>query len=319
MATVLQSFLGQAGIKIETVIGTYRAPAAAQDFIFYTSVKVEDIIEDILDESFRGQAAKDQGFYPGFRSAKVTIQTPVAQAPTGHFLKGFLGQVADTGGGDPYTHTFTELDTAAPPTYTVTVYDATTGNARALVNCIVQRVHLTMSNKGLFTMEVILLGKFASTANAKPTAVFDTQPHYLPWQAALTLAGGASTKLIQWELTCEREVEPVFGFSGTQDLTAVSGGRLTAIGKGVFAPSDTTEIDLYRNNTQPVFSLLFTNTASHTLTVQMSKCAFSNGTVIDQTAPFIKVSANFRGINNTTDAGPVKFVLLNNLAAASYN
>lgn len=318
MATVIQSFLGQAGIKIETTPGTYRAPALAQDFLFYTSLKAEDMIEDNIDESFRGQAAKDQGFYPGFRSARITIQSPLAQFPSGYFFKGLLGTDTPTGAGDPFTHTFTELDTAAPPTFTVTVYDATTATARAFTNCMVQRWRITLADKGLVVTEAVLLGKF-DASQTKPTAVFDTSPHYVPYQAALTIAGGASTKLIQFEQIMEREVVPVFGFANTQDLSAVSGARIQVTGSMIFAPSDNTELDYYRVNTQPTVSLLLTNTLSHTLTLQMTKCAFINGTVLEQTGPYLRVNAKYRAIRNATDSGPTTAILLNAVAVAGYN
>lgn len=318
MAVVLQSFLGQAGIKIETTPGTYRAPTLAQDFLFYTTIKAEDMIEDNIDESFRGQAAKDQGFYPGFRSARITITSPLAQFPTGYFFKGLLGTDTPTGAGDPFTHTFTELDTGAPPTFTITVYDATLATARAFTNCVVQRFRITLANKGLAVMEAVLIGKF-DAAQTKPTAVFDTAPHYVPYQAGLTIAGGSSTKLIQFEQIMEREVEPVFGFSNSQDLTTVSGNRIQVTGTLIFAPADNTEIDYYRVNTQPSVVLLLTNTLSHTLTLQMTKCAFLNGTIVDQTGPFVRVSAKYRGIRNATDAGPTTAILLNAVSLTGYN
>lgn len=319
MATVIQSFQGQAGIKIETVAGTYRAPTLAQDFFFYTACKVEDLIEDNVDESFRGQAAADQGFYPGFRSARVTITQPFAQFPTGYLLKAFFGTDTATGAGDPFTHTYTELDTAAPATYTITVFDATTTNARAMVNCILQRLRFTLASKGLVVVEAVFLGKFDSTANAKPTAVYDTSPHYVPYQMAATINSVGSTKVTQWETICEREVEPVFGFSGTQDLTAVSGNRIRVTGSIIFAPADNTEADYYRLGTVVPISLLFTNTGGHTFTWQQTATRLINGTFIDQSGPYIRVNAKYRAIRNATDAGPATAILLNAVAVAGYN
>src|SRR5215475_13056627 len=219
MAVVIQSFLGQAGLKIETTPGTYRAPTAAQDFVFYVPIKVEDIIDDILDQSFRGQAARDQGYYGGFRSARITITQPVAQLSSGHFFKAWLGQVTDTGAGDPFTHTFTELDTAAPPTYSISTFDATIANTRAFTNCVLQRLTIKSGSRGLVTMEAVFLGKFDLTNQTKPTAVYDAAPHYVPFQGAPTIASVANTRMLDFQMVCEREVETVPAFSGTQDIT----------------------------------------------------------------------------------------------------
>src|SRR5215472_15298702 len=319
MAVVVQSFLGQAGWKIETTPGTYRAPTAAQDFAFYVPIKVEDIIDDILDQSFRGQAARDQGYYGGFRSARITITQPVAQLSSGHFFKAWLGQVTDTGAGDPFTHAFTELDSAAPPTYSISVFDATLTNTRAFTNCVLQKNTIKSGAKGLVTSESVWLGKFDVTTQAKPTAVYDTAPHYVPFQNAPTIAGAANTRVLDLQIVMEREVEVIPAFSGTQDITTVSGGRISVTGTMLFAPSDNTEIDQYRTNSQPTVSVLWTNTASHTLTIQMTKCAIINGSFLDQTAPFLKWNAKFQGINNTTDTGPAKVILLNSLASGAYN
>src|SRR5215472_3870534 len=318
MAVVVQSFLGQTGYKIETTAGTYRAPTAAQDFSFYTIVKVEDIIDDILDQSFRGQAARDQGYYGGFRSARITITQPLAQLNSGHIFKAWLGQVATTGGADPFTQTFTELD-AAPPTYSISVFDATITNTRAFTNCVLQKNTIKSGAKGLVTSESVWLGKFDVTTNAKPAAVYDTAPHYVPFEGAPTIAGSANTRMLDFQMIMEREVEVVPGFTGTQDISTVSGGRISVTGTMLFAPSDNTEIDQYRTNTQPTVSLLWTNTASHTLTIQMTKCAIINGSFLDQTAPFLKWNAKYQGINNATDTGPAKIVLLNSVGSGSYN
>ena len=319
MGTVLQSFLGQAGIKIETVAGTYRAPTLAQDFLFYTSIKLEDLIDDNVDESYRGQAAADQGFYPGFRSARVTITMPLAQFPTGYFLKAFFGTDTVTGAADPFTHTFTELDTAAPATYTISVFDATIANTRAVVNCVLQRLRITLAQKGLAVCEAVFLGKFDSTANAKPTAVYDTSPHYTPYICQPTINSISSNKLIQFETIAEREVEPVFGYNNSQDLTAVSGNRIRVTGSMIFAPTDNTEADYYRLGTVIPVSLLFTNTASHTFTWQMTAARLISGTFVDQSGPFVKVNAKYRAIRNATDAGPATAILLNAVAVAGYN
>lgn len=319
MGTVLQSFLGQAGIKIETVAGTYRAPSLAQDFLFYTSIKLEDIIDDNIDESFRGLAAADQGFYPGFRSARVTITSPLAQFPTGYLLKAFFGTDVATGAGDPFTHTFTELDTAAPATYTISVFDATIANTRAVVNCILQRLRITMAKTGLAVCEAVFLGKFDSTANAKPTAVYDTSPHYTPFIVQPTINSISSNKLIQFEVIGEREVEPVFGYNNSQDLTAVSGNRIRVTGSVIFAPTDNTEADYYRLGTVIPISMLWTNTGSHTLTWQMTASRLINGTFVDQSGPYVRVNAKYRAIYNATDAGPAKAILLNAVNTTGYN
>lgn len=313
---LIQTWQGQVGLAKETTWGTYTAPAAANQFVFHKSVKVEDIINDEPDESYQGVRSKTQGFYQGFRYAKVTMDFYVAQLNIGNFLMAFFGQDTKTGASDPFTHTFTELDTGAPPSYTISNYDATIATTRAVEGAYLQDLTLSYADKGLFMGNAVFLGKYVDVAQTKPTATYDTAPHYIPYQNALTLNGTSNAKLVALKLQFHQDVIPQFGASGTQDVTAFSVGTIDVTGDLTFDSTDNTEIQLYRANTQGAFSALFTNTASHTLTLQMTKCAFKNGTIIDQSAAYAKVTAKIEGIRNTTDAGMAKVVLLNSLSTA---
>ena len=313
---LIQTWQGQVGIAKETTQFTYAAPSAAHQFIFHKQVKVEDIINDEPDESYQGVRSKTQGFYQGFRYAKVTIDFYVAQLNVGNFLMAWYGTDTKTGAADPFTHTFTEND-ATPPSYTISNFDNTITNTRAVEGAMLQDLTLSYSEgKGLFMGNAVFLGKYADVAQTKPTATYDTSPHYIPYQNALTLNGVSNAHLVAMKLQWHQDLTPQFGASGTQDVTAFSTGPITTTGDLTFNVVDGTEINLYRGNTQGAFSALFTNTASHTLTIQMTKCAFKNGTVIDQSAAMAKVSAKIEGIRNTTDAGASKVVLLNNYNTA---
>jgi hypothetical protein len=50
----------------------------------------------------------------------------------------------------------------------------------------------------------------------------------------------------------------------------------------------------------------------------MSKLAFSNGSGLMQDKPYIRAAMKAKGIHNATDTGPIKVVLLNNIATGSY-
>ena len=312
---LIQTWQGQVGLKKETTWGTYAAPSAAQEFVFHKQVKVEDIINDEPDESYQGVRSKTQGFYQGFRYARVTMDFYVAQLNIGQFLNAFFGLDTKTGAGDPFTHTFTEQD-STPPSYTISNYDATIATTRAVEGAYLQDLTLSYADKGLFMGNAVWLGKYVDVAQTKPTATYDTTPHYIPYQNALTLNGTSNAHLVAMKLVFHQDVTPQFGAAGTQDVTAFSVGSATVTGDLTFNVIDNTEIQLYRANTQGAFSALFTNTASHTLTFQMTKCAFKNGTIIDQSADLAKVTAKIEGIRNTTDAGMAKVVLLNTLSTA---
>jgi hypothetical protein len=314
-APLVQTWQGQVGIAKETTWGTYAAPSTSAQFVRHKLVKVEDIIADEKDLSYQGVRSRTQGFYPGFRYAKVTIDFYVDQLASGQFFMAFFGTDTKTGAGDPYTHTFSELD-AAPASYTISNFDATISNTRAVTGAYLQKLSITYAEKGLVMGQAVFLGKYVSTANAKPSATYDTSPVYIPYQNALTLNGSANAHLTAMKLNFDQDIVPQFGAAGTQDVTAFSTGTMEITGDLTFASIDNTEIDLFRSNTQGAFSALFTNTASHTLTFQISKCAFSNGTAIDQNSPYAKTVAKFIAARNTTDAGPGKVILLNSLSTA---
>ena len=313
---VIQTFVSQLGIKKESTPGTYVAPSTTQDFMYGVTVKLEDIIFSNLDESYQGVAAKTIGFFPGFRYAKITIEGPFSQLASGNLLMAAMGTDNKTGAGDPFTHTITLLNTGAAPSYSISWFDGSIATTRAVENAYLQELNLSYATQGLFKNQAVFIGKYVDVAQTKPTATYDTAPHYIPYENALTLNSVANGRLITFDMKIAREVEPIFGSTGTQDISAISQGRMTVKGKLGFVVVDATDINYYRNNTQPTFSALLTNTASHTLTIQMTKCAFDNGTVIDYGSPYEKVMANYEGVYNATDGGPVKFVLLNALSTA---
>ena len=315
---MIQTFQSFWGIKRETTVGTYNAPALAQDFMFVTLGLLEFLIEDNVDESYQGIAAKEAGFYPGWRYGRVTIEGPVSQLPMPHLWRAALGNIATTGAGDPFTQTITAR-TAQGPSYTLVNFDGTQAPAWSVQNARLQSLEVRyVENKGMFTYKAVFLGKYP-VSQTKPSSTFDTAPQYVPYENALTLGGSANGKMVAMTLKIDNECEPVPGSTGTQDVNDISQGRITTVAlDAIFAPIDLTELNFFLNNSQPVFSALFTNTASHTLTLQMSKLAFANGTRVTQDKPYIRAAVKAKGIQNATDTGPIKVIHLNSIAAGGY-
>ena len=308
-------------MKRETPPGTYVAPAAAQDFLFVNLGRIENLIEDNVDESYQAIAAKESGLYPGFRYARVTMDGYVAQASIGHLFRAALGAISESGTVDPFTHNFTAR-TSQGPAYSLVNFDNTQASAWAVTNARCQSLTLKYAEaKGMFSFNAVFLGKYQAS-QSKPTATYDnlvTAPHYIPYQNALTLNGAADGRLIAMTLKIDNECEPLFGATGNQDPVDISQGRITTVGlDAIFEVVDLTDINFFYNNTQPIWSAVFTNTASHTLTIQMSKLAFSNGSGIMQDKPYIRAVMKAKGLHNATDSGPVKFILLNNIATSAY-
>jgi hypothetical protein len=302
-STVIQTAQQFWGLKRETTPGTYAAPSAAQDFLFVTSGQIEDIVEDVYDESNQASYAKQQGFYQGIQQAKVTLKGRVAQASSGHLFRAALGAISESGAGDPYTHNFT-LRAAQGPSYSIVNFDGTIANVRAVKMARCQSLKLSYSNVQKFTQ-------------TKMSTTFDTSLHYMAWQGALTYGGAATDRLLSMTLHIDNEVAAVPGSSGTQAINDVSQNQCTAMLDLLFRPTDGTEYALYRANTQQAFSLVFTQ-AAHTLTLQVTKLALPNGAKLIQTGKYVTLQAKGAGINNATDGGPAKIILLSAIATGAY-
>lgn len=313
---VVQTALSFWGIKRETTAGTYAAPAAAQDFLFVTEGSIEELVEDVFDESYQASFAKQMGYYQGVQSAKVTLKGPVAQAPSGHLFRAALGATSESGAADPFTHNYT-LRSAQGPSYTIVCYDATITNVRAVEMARLQSLKLNYSKvQGLLMYEAVFLGKWGDVAQTKPTATFDTANHYMAWQGAVTY-GTTNGRLLSLSWNLDNETEVVPGSTGTQAINDVSQNRCTVGLDLTFANVDSTEYNLFRANTQQAFSIVFTQ-GTHTLTLQTSKVALGNGTKNIIAGGYVTTQAQGHAVNNTTDTGPAKVILINAIATASY-
>jgi hypothetical protein len=305
------------GLKRETTPGTYAAPSAAQDFLFVTSGQIEDIVEDVYDESNQGSYAKQQGYYQGVQQAKVTLKGHVAQASSGHLFRAAMGAISESGAGDPYTHNFL-LRSAPGPTYSIIDFDGTISNVRAVKMARCQSLKVSYSNVQKFLdFEAVFIGIWTDVAQTKMSATFDAALHYLAWQGALTYGGAATDRLLSMTLHIDNEVGAVPGSSGSQAINDVYQNQCSVLLDLLFRPTDGTEYALYRANTQQAFSLLFTQ-AAHSLTLQVAKLALPNGAKLIQTGKYVTLQAKGAGINNATDAGPAKIILLNAIATGSY-
>lgn len=320
---LIPSWISFFGVGKEATPGTGVVPQV------YWSAKAKwtDIYEELIDEGYRGNAGADQVFYQGVRQA--TFDIPAAEFypdDWGHILMSIMGQ--DTiSGANPYTHIIGAAS-GLPPSYSITDHTSATagGLSRRLVQCYTKKLDLKWVDNGKFTASANIIGR-ASATQAKPTAAFSALNPLIPWQGALTLNSLANNKLREVNIAIERlGTEMVFGSAGTQDPAYGFAGALRVTGTGILAINDTTlENDwlLYANNTQGNFSLLLTVNSNLTLTIQMTKCAFTKGTFISREQQYLRVPFSFKAISNTTDisaggstASPILFTLKNAVTPA---
>jgi hypothetical protein len=310
-----QTALIQVGLARETTWGT---PVASTTFFPIKAPKgFVPNYDQIDDDSFRNNLSDIQGSYQGVGRTQFDLPDMLFYPNASGFLPfAMLGADAISGAG-PYTHVLTLLNSGQPTSWTLTKFDNLIATARRISGAYFNEVTMRFANPGKFTIGAKGIGKIADTA-AKPAASFDAAPIFLPWQAALTLSG-ANTKLVDMEVSLKRGVDLIFGMNNTQDATQASVDQLSVTGKMTFVPTDDTEKGYYTSHTQPAASVLFTSGAN-TLTLQMTKCTFTDPVDIDPGSPYEKLSMSFKGVANATDAGtgnsPIKVTLVNTQATA---
>jgi tail tube protein len=268
--------------------------------------------EDLIDDSYRNNASDEQQYLQGVGMTNFdTGEIKVYADDSIHFIAGLLGVDTQTGAG-PWTHTLTLLNTGDPVSYTMVLFDNLIATARRIVGAQISELAIKWSTKGWLTFQAKGVGKIADTV-AKPTEAFSAANPYRGWQLVPSV-GGANTKMEEGEITIRRQIDPVFGAAGTQDMNQRSIDSLHVEGAYTFASTDDSEKTLYTASTQPASSLVFTD-GTNTLTFQMTKTAFSKGSDIDRSAYYSRVRLPFHAIANSTDAGtgnsPLKVVAVN--------
>lgn len=311
----LQTWLTQLGLAKETTWGTAVAPTTADQFIPVLNPKLSDEIEPIYDRGLRSRASLDQAWYQGFRMQHYTFESQFYPDVCGNWLMGMFG--AD-GWSSGTTHPFTVLNTALPPSYTIQDFYGIGGsNTRSMAGCYFDSITMSGTNTGPLKASVSLIGKSTALV-AKPTAVYTSAAPFLTWQNAVTLNSVANLKLIAFDITFKRPVEPIFAV-GVQDPSASNAGQLEVAGKLTFAPTDDTEYLLYITTAQAAFPMTFLFTSgANTLTIQMTKVQFEKPTTLDRGTPYLKVLASFRAIDNATDGGAAKVTLVGGKSGAAY-
>jgi hypothetical protein len=219
-----------------------------------------------------------------------------------------------------HQHQINALNTGAPPSYTVAKYDAlNTTLARTVAGVYFEEATVKFSNPGKMTIAVKGKGKMGTNVT-KTTAVYSTEPFYVPWQCAFTIASVANARVTDMEFTLKAAANQVFGMNGTQQPTAAVADQLSITGKLTAVPDDYTEYNYYLQNTQPPISMLFDNGYTQTV-FQFSKAAFTDPVTLDHSGNMSMISAAFEAISNSTDAvgasgnSPMKAILRNNQSA----
>ena len=310
------------GVGKETTPGTGVVPT---HYIPVTDdPEFTDVIEYLHDEGMRGSAVKSYGVVPGPKNGEFTLKGNVDLKTIGFPLASVLPDVATTGAGAPFTHTFSLLNTGTgqPKGYSYTDFNGTQARRHEFSVC--DELTFTFDAEGLLEFEASHLSQASATV-ATPTASYSTYTPIANWKACATIGGSASLEIQEGEVTISREVELIRTLNcGSSDPYSIFSGVCMVEGKLTFVMEDEDELLRYLNNTQPILNLLFEHTAStDSLQLHMNKAAYTVGAV-KRGEEFVQIEVEFYAVANSTDAGaslglsPIKVTLLNTDPAATY-
>lgn len=300
---VARSWLGFAK---ETTWGTAVAPSK---YVPVDEFSAKDEIARILDEGKRGIGVKDFGAFPGLKSATLRYSGAFYPDVPPWFILGILGAVTTTGTSPNFTHNFTFAE--SPPSFTIHDYNGI--DQRQFAGAVVESLELAFAVEEALRWTVSLRSKASSTATpATPT--FGTTSPFLAWQATLTVAAQSNARLSGFEMTMRREAIVRHTASGSRDPSKISGQPLEVTGRMTFFMDSLDEYDKFAQMTMPAVSLKLTQNANTEIEILMSKCDFEDAT-IDRGREEVMIEVPFRAHYNTTDSGPCKITVKNQVAS----
>lgn len=303
------SYNSRMGLAKETVWGT--AMTAPTVWCPFKTLKSEDDVKRVIDSGKRGNLTKDFASYAGIQSSKADLEADVYPDTFGNFLMGLFGQDNVTG-ASPYTHTF-KLSANQPPSYTLFDYDGI--NERVYAGAMVQELGLKFTSEGDLSKSVKYMCKASAVGGSVHTPTFTTVSPFIGYQAAINIAGSANTRVIGGDINFKRALKFTYGANNSVNPTKLNAGTVEITGKFDFEVDDYTELNYYLNNTQPIVSVSFTS-GTNVLTITMSKCDLEKIQGLDRSQDVVRVSANVRGLYNTTDGGPGAVTLVNTQSTA---
>lgn len=217
------------------------------------------------------------------------------------------------------THTFKQSPSAAKATYSLTVYDTSTGTPTlGYVGAAFSEVGIKIDPKGAVSL-TSKLKALPGVSQSTPTPSYTALPPVLGWQWAMTNAGGSSTRGLTFDLSLKRAVEAIHSSNGVQAPREIFQGALDADGtyKAIF--ENLTDLNLFTNYTQTPTTATLLQPAvfgGASLALTMSQSGWFKGKR-DLASAYVQASFSLAGIYNATDAGSVSAVL-KNFQTASY-
>lgn len=311
MVQAIDTSLSHLGLAKEATRGTALNPTM---WLPVKNPKPDDLTDWVVDDNLRGIPSKDFGQYKNRQHSTFEFEGNFYPDYPPVLFNAIMGSLDTTGSASPYTHTFTLNNTAQPPTYTISDYDGI--DLRQFAGCVLEELQLKYAPDGALTYTAKWAGH-ASVTGTVGTPTFGTVNPLLGFNCSAKLGGSADANLLGWDITMKRKLDQIFAANSSKDPAATFLGALEVTGKATFLMTDTTELDEYLNDSQPVFDITLSQSASESLEILMSQCAFNKATV-NRSKEYVELDTDFRAIYNATDGGPCQVIAINGQDGTNY-
>ncbi len=302
--------LSHLGLAIETTPGT---PVPSTGWVPVLTFKPQDVLKYLEDTGYRGQPVEDYGEYLGVTSSTYEIDGDCFPGSIGNFLEAILGGLDTvTGSVAPYTHSIATA--ASGPSYTISDYYV--AGARQWPGSRCERLQLKFSAEAGMTYVASFLGWPSATYTAETTFTYGTNPFFLGWEAAISLAGTPDANLESFTLDLQR-VKSAALFSAADSRTPydILQGPLKASWTASFYMADDSEyIPALSQATQAVV-VTVTQSTGEVLTLTSSAVQWTKPT-INRGKDYVMVDVDGEAIYNSTDKSVIQAVLKNSVSTA---
>jgi hypothetical protein len=310
MATgaLVPSELTSVGVALQTTKGT---PVTATNFLRVTSVKPQQNIPYLPDNSFQGDMAKVHDEIQGPTSVALELGGNLYADEVGWPLASLLGDLTVTGTQDPYDTTFSLLNSNQGQTkyYTFTYWNGSDG--LEFVDCKCNEVTIAYTASGLVTVDSKWDG-ISATTTTQPTTSYASTRAQPAWRATVSINSLTGPLVTDISLDLKRTNIPVAAMTSTsaQPVADIfNAGDLDFTGTATVVYDATNGSTIYGYFTAGtiipiVVDLAVTESSkAHEIKFTSTQALITQATLQPASANYVSMAIQFEGIANTTDVG----------------
>lgn len=224
---------------------TWGAAVAPQVMLPVEPPSITEPFEQLLDQLPRGLNVMDFGAYQGVGHVEASFSGHFYPEEIGFILLSMFGDVDSDGETPPYTHTF-ELANQ-PPSLSFqsegVIYPAG-ALARRYSGMLPSSLSISFStSEGLLAWSSDFMGGRGTAPAAGDIPADATNEPFRGWHGTMSIDGSPDQRLIDAEISIEREIEIYHAADGTQFPVAGHSGAIQATTSLTFDASAYTELD----------------------------------------------------------------------------